>query len=94
MTEPWTELSSPSPTELPCAHHWIIDPAEGNTSWGECQKCHLQGEFKNSIAIDNSGNWVEAAKAKRKALEDSRPLVADVPDNPRTTESEEEIEED
>ena len=70
-------------------HHWIIEPAEGKTSPGECQKCHLQDEFKNSIAIDNSSNWAEASKARRKAMKESRPLVSNPPENSRTTISEE-----
>jgi len=32
-----------------CAHHWVIEPANGPISWGECQICHEGKEFKNSI---------------------------------------------
>ena len=36
-----------SPT---CQHHWIIEPANGRISWGECQVCHEIKEFHNSIS--------------------------------------------
>ncbi len=32
-----------------CAHHWVIEPANGPISWGVCQICHEGKEFKNSI---------------------------------------------
>ena len=32
-----------------CTHHWIIQPADGPVSWGECQICHETREFQNSI---------------------------------------------
>ena len=73
----------------PCVHHWIIESAEGKTSQGECQKCHLEAEFKNSTSIDASGNWAEVSKARRKAMEENRPLVTAPPKTPKTTVSEE-----
>ena len=36
-------------TELVCRHHWVIEPANGPISWGECQICHEGKEFQNSI---------------------------------------------
>ncbi|MAF39147.1 MAG: hypothetical protein CL696_09795 [Chloroflexi bacterium] len=36
-------------TEPVCAHHWVIEAANGPISWGECQICHEGKEFKNSI---------------------------------------------
>ena len=36
-------------TEPACQHHWVIEPANGPISWGECQICHEGKEFKNSI---------------------------------------------
>jgi hypothetical protein len=36
-------------TGLVCAHHWVIEAANGPISWGECQICHEGKEFKNSI---------------------------------------------
>lgn len=32
-----------------CRHHWVIEPANGPISWGECQICHEGKEFQNSI---------------------------------------------
>ena len=32
-----------------CRHHWIIEPANGPISQGECQKCYEIREFSNSI---------------------------------------------
>ena len=32
-----------------CCHHWIIEPAQGPTSMGECLKCNSVREFNNSI---------------------------------------------
>ena len=32
-----------------CHHHWVIEPAHGLLSQGECQMCHEVREFKNSI---------------------------------------------
>jgi hypothetical protein len=40
------------PEELPitqCCHHWIIEPANGPISRGECQRCNESREFKNSV---------------------------------------------
>ena len=35
--------------EAECKHHWIIEAANGPVSWGECQICHENKEFQNSI---------------------------------------------
>ena len=35
--------------EPTCRHHWVIEPANGPISWGECQVCHEGKEFQNSI---------------------------------------------
>ena len=32
-----------------CRHHWVIEPANGRHSWGECQNCHEVKAFENSI---------------------------------------------
>lgn len=37
------------PSVLQCRHHWIIEPATGPVSLGECRFCHQSREFKNSI---------------------------------------------
>ena len=35
--------------EAECKHHWGIEAANGPVSWGECQICHENKEFQNSI---------------------------------------------
>ena len=32
-----------------CRHHWIIEPANGRISWGECRNCNEVRQFENSI---------------------------------------------
>ena len=32
-----------------CRHHWVIEPAKGGFSHGECQKCREVRAFENSI---------------------------------------------
>ena len=31
-----------------CRHHWIIEPPQGATSWGQCKICGACKEFPNS----------------------------------------------
>lgn len=38
------------PSVPQCCHHWIIEPATGPVSLGECRFCHESREFKNSVA--------------------------------------------
>ena len=35
--------------EAECKHHWVIEAANGPVSRGECQICHENKEFHNSI---------------------------------------------
>ena len=39
-----------------CAHHWMIQPADGPTSLGMCRFCREVRKFKNSIRWNNP--WV------------------------------------
>ncbi len=32
-----------------CRHHWVIEPANGRHSKGECRKCHEVRAFENSL---------------------------------------------
>ena len=34
---------------IPCAHYWVIEPANGLVSQGECQVCGEVRGFKNYI---------------------------------------------
>lgn len=50
-------------------HYYVIDPANGATSWGECQNpgCpEPRKEFRNLLEAD-TGNWQEQMEAQRKA---------------------------
>jgi len=31
-----------------CQHWWVIEPANGPTSRGECKRCHAVRDFTNS----------------------------------------------
>ena len=31
-----------------CRHHWVIESAQGATSWGFCKHCRATREFSNS----------------------------------------------
>ena len=34
-----------------CRHHWVIEPANGRYSKGECRNCREVRTFENSIPI-------------------------------------------
>ena len=38
-----------APYVIPCAHYWIIEPANGPVSQGACQVCGDVRGFKNFI---------------------------------------------
>ena len=38
-------------TTTQCAHHWIIETADGPVSKGECQLCGENREFSNSAGF-------------------------------------------
>ena len=38
-----------APNVIPCAHYWIIEPANGPVSRGACQVCGEVRGFKNFI---------------------------------------------
>ena len=61
------------------AHYWVIKPAAGPMSWGECRGCGENKEFKNSVdwnewtdrqdrARAYQGNQEVIAARKAKAL--------------------------
>ena len=35
-----------------CRHHWVIEPANGRYSRGECRNCHEARTFENSFYIE------------------------------------------
>lgn len=43
-------VESPNMANSPvCAHHWIIEPANGPVSQGQCQNCLEVRDFKNFV---------------------------------------------
>ena len=47
---------------LMCAHHWIIETANGPVSRGMCKLCHQVREFGNSI---NVSTWTFHLNSER-----------------------------
>ena len=44
------------PESPPCAHYWVIEPANGPVSQGVCQFCLEVKGFKNCVDSYDSGN--------------------------------------
>lgn len=42
-----------------CAHHWIIEPANGPTSRGWCRRCGAHRAFYNTFddVVLTTGSW-------------------------------------
>lgn len=38
-----------------CRHHWVIEPANGRFSQGECRNCHEVRSFENSVYSSGDG---------------------------------------
>ncbi len=56
------------PTVPECLHHWVIEPAEGPTSEGVCQKCAEVKTFANYVEQNtwsNQGNPTTSASQVR-----------------------------
>jgi hypothetical protein len=41
-----------------CRHHWVIEPANGPTSQGECRKCGSQKTFRNILSDTPWSEWL------------------------------------
>jgi len=41
---------------IECRHHWIIESANGPTSWGVCKYCGTEKQFTNSLP-DSLKTW-------------------------------------
>ena len=50
-----------------CQHEWVIETAEGPTSWGECRACHEGREFQN--ATPDAPSWGHNPKMRKDAEE-------------------------
>jgi len=43
-----------APEVIPCAHYWVMEPANGPVSQGACQVCGEVRGFKNFIDSSNA----------------------------------------
>ena len=50
-----------------CQHEWVIEPAEGPTSWGECRLCHEGREFQNGTP--QAPSWGHSRQVRKDAEE-------------------------
>ena len=46
INDPAVEEATEAQTD--CRHHWVIESAQGATSWGSCKHCRVTREFSNS----------------------------------------------
>lgn len=66
-------------TTLPaCCHHWVIQPAIGPVSQGECRNCGEIREFKNYVEASSWGD----EKAPDRALSPAGALASQFDDEP------------
>ena len=45
----WEESPIEAPLDPGCRHHWVIEPADGPSSAGACQKCGEARTFANYV---------------------------------------------
>ena len=63
MPSPANRVSLEDFVRLMCAHHWVIDAANGPASRGVCKLCHAVREFENSIEAGSfSTTWARRSK--------------------------------
>ena len=55
QTAPFAPVYDPEPVEV-CAHHWVIQPADGPMSNGTCQICGEIREFQNYVETATWGD--------------------------------------
>ena len=83
MTQP---APSPAPvadqieqqTEPSCRHHWVIQPATGPVSQGDCQICGEAREFKNYVEASTWGDDKSSSRATARANADVNRTVSKV----------------
>ena len=59
----------PLSADQPCRHHWVIQPASGPVSLGECQLCGEAREFKNYVESASCGDSRLAARSGNNSSE-------------------------
>lgn len=47
-----------------CAHHWVIEPPNGPTSEGVCQRCGERRAFTNSAEPASASMWLTSHRPK------------------------------
>ena len=65
----------PPLADEPCRHHWVIQPASGPVSLGECQLCGEAREFKNYV---ESASWGDSRLAARSGNNSSEQIARKV----------------
>ena len=76
MLSPQEPLPAGQGQSVPtCRHHWVIEPAIGRVSQGQCQNCGEVREFQNFL---EGFRWTPA----QSRLATSPGVIADWPDEP------------
>ena len=65
-------------TNIPCVHHWIIEPANGATSPGACVLCFEIREFSNSVDHLDGWNGESGKSFKNKEIQRARQETIDI----------------
>ena len=61
---PIAQVYSPEAPESVCAHHWVIQPADGPMSNGACQICGESRDFNNYV---ETATWGDTRLGNRNA---------------------------
>ena len=83
MAQP-TSVPPPDEVEHPaeCRHHWVIQPATGPVSQGNCQVCGEAREFKNYVEAATWGNSRAAGRPRSNNANNSESVAQPTPDAP------------
>ena len=54
-------------TTTVCAHHWVIEPANGPTSKGRCRRCREERDFQNATPA-GSAVWGTTDSVLKRSL--------------------------
>jgi len=55
-----------------CVHAWKIEPAQGPTSEGYCQRCGATQTFKNFVEIPKFPGWKGESMVKKAVVDADR----------------------
>lgn len=62
---PIAQVYSPEAPAPVCAHHWVIQPADGPMSNGTCQICGESRDFNNYV---ETATWGDTRLSNRNAV--------------------------